>query len=73
MLYQRQLVLVRLWCVSSVYIEVEDLLMIDKDLFKACLSAEVTSLSKVTLYQQKTIVYNCAGLARSSLLCYMST
>ena len=49
------------------YIEVEDLLMIDKGLFKACLSAEVT------LYQLKTIVYNCAGLARSPLLCYMST
>ena len=66
MLYQRQLV-------SSVYIEVEDLLMIDKGLFKACLSAEVTNLSEVTLYQLKTIVYHCAGLARSPLLCYMST
>ena len=31
------------------------------------------SLSEVTLYQLKTIVYNCAGLARSPLLCYMST
>ena len=27
----------------------------------------------MTLYQLKTIVYNCAGLARSPLLCYMST
>ena len=28
------------------YIEVEDLLMIDKSLFKACLSAEVTAYQK---------------------------
>ena len=26
----------------------------------------------MTLYQQKTIVYNSAGLARSPLSCYMS-
>ena len=31
------------------------------------------SLSEVKLYLLKTIVYNCAGLARSPLLCYMST
>ena len=46
MLCQRQLVLVRLWCVSSVYIEVEELLMMDKGLFKACLSADVTAYQK---------------------------
>ena len=31
---------------SSVYIEVEELLMIDKGSFKACLSAEVTAYQK---------------------------
>ena len=31
------------------------------------------NLSEVTLYQLQTILYNCAGLARSPLLCYMST
>ena len=45
-----------LWCLSSVfetlilltiYIEVEDIsLMIDKGLFKACLSAKVTAYQK---------------------------
>ena len=46
MLYQRQLVLMCLWCVSSVYIEVEYFLMIDKGIFKACLSTEVTAYQK---------------------------
>ena len=45
MLYQRKLFLCDCG-VSSVYIEVEDLIMIDKGLFKACLSAEVIAYQK---------------------------